>query len=154
MITPLQKAQQEWVLNTTPHCKDHFYENGKWAWTDQFRKRDQAIALINWDCDDIEITKLEKLPGAGRGAANPLVNVLKELADKYHIRISCQVRPYTPDNPLPDEPLITEQEKLEAWYEKRGFQLFTRGKPASTYAWYPDIPSIYTNDDSGSWLAS
>ncbi|MDD5141319.1 MAG: hypothetical protein PHY43_13790 [Verrucomicrobiales bacterium] len=148
-MTPLQQAQQEWVVNTTPHCKDHFYDNGKWQGTDQFRKFGQAIALINWHGDDIEITKMEKVPGASRRAADSLVNFLKELSRKYHFRISCQVRYYTPDKPLPDGPLIMEQEKLEAWYEKHGFKLFTRGKPASTYAWYPDVPSIYTDDDSG-----
>jgi len=149
MKTPLQHAQQEWEDNTTPHPKEHFYENGKKQGTDEFRKRGQAIALVNWGCEDIEITKLEKLPGAGKGAANPLVNFLKELANKHHIRISCQVRPYTPDKPFPDEPIITEQEKLEAWYEKHGFQLITQGKPAPTWAWYPDVPSNYADDVSG-----
>jgi len=82
-MTPLIQAQQEWVVNTTPHYKDHFHKNGKWAWTDKFRKHGQAIALINWDCEEIQITKMEKLPDAGRGTAIPLVKFLKALADKY-----------------------------------------------------------------------
>jgi hypothetical protein len=131
------------------HPKEHFYENGKWACTDQFRKRGQAIALINWDSEYIEITKLEKLPDGGREAAIPLVEFLKSLADKYHVQISAHVKRYTPDSPWPDDYPIPSQEKLEAWYEKRGFQLFTQGKPAPTWAWYPDVPRIYTDDSSG-----
>jgi hypothetical protein len=149
-MIPLQQAQQEWEVETTSHPKDHFYENGKkQEGTDQFRKRGQAIALINWDGEYIEIKKLEKLPGGGRGAAIPLVNFLKALADKYHIRLSGQAKPYTPDPPLPDDPIITEQEKLEDWYKKHGFQIFTQGKPAPTWIWYPDVPRIYTDDGSG-----
>jgi hypothetical protein len=149
-VTPLQLAQKEWECETTPHPKQHFYENGKkQKGLHEFRKCCQAIALINWNGDEIEITKLEKLPGAGQGAAIPLVNFLKALADKHHIRLWGQAKTYTPDPPRPEGPFPT-QEQLEAWYKRLGFQLFTRGKTAPTWIWYPDIPPDYTNDDAGS----
>jgi hypothetical protein len=149
-MTPLQLAQKEWECKTTDHPKQHFYKNGKKReGMDEFRKYGQAIALINWGCDFIEITKLEKLPGADRGAAIPLVTFLKALADKYHIRLNGQVQPYTPDPPWPDDERIPKQEELEAWYERRGFQLCTQGKPAPTWIWYPDVPRIYTDSGSG-----
>jgi hypothetical protein len=142
-MTPLKEAEQEWVVNTTPHCKDHFYENGKWAWTDEFRKRDQAIALINWECDDIEIKKLEKLPDSNKGAADSLVKLLKELADKYKIRIFCRVKPYTPDPPWSDDERVPTLQKLKNWYQQHGFHFsFTSGNPYPM-AWYPDIPAEY-----------
>jgi len=142
-MTPLKQAQQEWVVNTTPHYKDHFHKNGKWAWTDEFRKRDRAIALINWECGDIEINKLEKLPGADKGAADSIVKLLKELADKYHIRISCRVKPYPPDPPWSDSERVPSLQKLKTWYENRGFRLdFTPENPYPM-AWYPDIPAEY-----------
>ena len=149
MTTPLRLAQQDWEVNTTPHPKQHFYSNGKkQEGLQEFRKYNQAIALINWDGEYIEITKLEKLPDSDRGAAIPLVDFLKALADKYLVRISGQAKSYTPDPPWIEELPIT-QEQLEAWYKKRGFQLFTRGKPAPTWIWYPDVPLIYADDGSG-----
>ena len=141
-MTPLQQAQQEWEANTTLHPKQHFYKNGKkQVGKQQFRKLNQAktIALLNW-CEYIEITKLEKLPGAGRGAAIPLVDFLQGLAKKYNIRISGHVKPYKPDPPWPDDEHIPTQEELEAWYQKHGFHLCTRGKPGAVKLWYPDVP--------------
>ena len=149
IVTPLQLARKEWESETTDHPKQHFYENGKkQGGLDDFRKYRQAIAFIKWDGEDIEITKLEKLPGAGRGAAIPLVNFLKTLSDKYHIRLWGQAKSYIPDPPRPEGPLLT-QEQLEAWYKRQGFQLCTQGKPAPTWIWYPDIPGFYMDDESG-----
>ena len=149
MTTPLQQAQQDWKAKTTEHPKQHFYKNGKKQdGLQHFRKYDQAIALINWDGEHIEITKLEKLPGTSKGAAIPLVDFLKALAVKYGIRITGQVKPYTPDPPWTKEPPIT-QEQLEAWYKKLGFRLFSRDKHATTWIWYPDFPPNLTDDNSG-----
>lgn len=150
MTIPLQQAQQDWENKTIPHPKQHFNKNGKkQEGLQDFRKYEQAIALINWEGEYIEITKMEKLPEAGRGAAIPLVNFLKTLADKYQLRIRGLVNPYIPDPPRPDEPPIT-QEQLEAWYEKCGFQLLAQGKPAPTWIWYPDIDPIYLDDSPSS----
>lgn len=149
MTTPLQQAQQDWEAKTADHPKQHFYENGKkQEGLQDFRKYGQAIALINWAGETIEIKKMEKLPGAGRGASIPLVNFLKTLADKYHLHIWGQVKPYTPDPPRPEGPPLT-QEQLEVWYKKRGFQLFRRDKDASTWMWYPDIPNILIDECLG-----
>lgn len=149
-MTPLQRARQEWEANTTPYRKEHPISKFRPVFhTHEFRQFGQAIALLNWPDECLEIAKLEKLPAAGRGAAIPLVNFLEVLADNHHIRLSCQVKPYKPDPPWPDNERIPSQEELEAWYKKRGFQLFTRGKPASTQAWYPDVPLDYMDGDCG-----
>jgi hypothetical protein len=145
-MTPLQQAQQEWEAVTTPHPKQHFYENGKkQVGKHQFRKFGQAIALLNW-CENIEMTKLEKLPSGGRGATIPIVEFLKTLADNYHIRIFGHVKPYTPDPPWSDDEYIPTQEELEAWYKKRGFHLCMRGKLGAVALWYPDVPHFETDD--------
>lgn len=151
-MNPVQLVRQEWMTNTTRHPKQHRISEFRPVFhTHEFRQHGQAIAWLNWTDDYIDIAKLEKLPGAGRGAAIPLVEFLKTLSDKYHIRLSCQVNPYTPDPPWSDDERKPSQEELEGWYRKRGFRLFTRGKPAPTWAWYPDAPCSYT-DKSSSYL--
>ncbi|MGA3283973.1 MAG: hypothetical protein ABSD57_05910 [Verrucomicrobiota bacterium] len=149
-MTPIQLAEKEWEANTTPHPKMHRISEFRMEFRKhEFRQYGEAIALLNWPQDCLEIAKLERLPGVGRGATTPLVIFLKSLADKYHIRLSCLVKPYKPDLPWPDDERIPTQEELETWYKKRGFQLLTQEKPAPTWAWYPDIPRIYTDGGSG-----
>jgi hypothetical protein len=140
-MTPLQRAFEEWEANTTPHPKKHPLSKFRPTFhTHEFRQYEQAIALLNWTEDCIEIAKLEKLPGRVRGAAIPLVKFLKSLADKYHVRIFGHVKPYTPDPPWPDDEHIPTQEELEAWYKKHGFHLCKRSKLGAVALWYPDIP--------------
>jgi hypothetical protein len=150
-MTPFQRAREEWEANTTPHPKKHSLSKFRTEefLTHEFRQFGQAIALLDWAEDCIEINKLEKLPCGGRGAAIPIVNFLKMLADKYHVRLSGQAIPYTPDPPWCDDERIPSQEELEGWYERRGFQLDRQGKPVPTWIWYPDVPRIYTDDSSG-----
>src|ERR1700733_1278742 len=147
-MTSLQQAQQEWEVIATLHPKQHFYENGKkQEGEQQFRKFEQAIVLLNW-CEYIEITKLERLPDGGRGAAIPLVEFLKKLANKYHVRISGHVKPYKPDSPSLKGEHIPTQKELEVWYRKRGFYLCTRrSELGAVVLWYPDVPHFDTEDD-------
>ncbi|MEI6073991.1 MAG: hypothetical protein WCS94_00360 [Verrucomicrobiota bacterium] len=149
-MTPLQQAENEWETNTVLYPKEHQISKFRREFrTHDFRRFEQAIALISWTGEYIEIQKLEKLPEGGRGAAYPLVNFLKALADKYHVRLSGQAKPYKPDPPWPDDHPIPSKEELEAWYIRRGFHLFSQEKSAPTWIWYPDVPSIYTDDRSG-----
>jgi hypothetical protein len=122
-MTPIQRAQQEWVANTKPFCKDHFYENGKWQGTDQFRQFDKAIALLNWNEDCIEILKLETLQPR-QGGPTRLICFLKCLADRYKISLWGHARLYKLDPPFPEGRLLTKEE-LFAFYERQGFQLRT-----------------------------
>ena len=146
-MTPLQLAQKEWEDNTTCHPKKHQISKFRLVFhTHEFRQFEQAIALLNWSGDCIEITKLEKLPGQRRGAAIPLVKFLKTLADKYNVRIFGHVKPYTPDPPWPDDEHVPTQEELEAWYKKHGFQLSAKGKLGAVALWYPDVPRFDTDD--------
>jgi hypothetical protein len=149
-MNPVQLARQEWETSTLPHPKNHRISQFRMVFhTHEFRQFGRAIAWLDWADDSIEIKKLEKLPDAGRGAAIPLVTFLETLADKYHIHLWCQAKPYTPDPPWPEDERIPSQEELEEWYMKRGFRLLTRGKPAPTWAWYPDIPHIYMDQSKG-----
>jgi hypothetical protein len=149
-MTPLQRAREEWEANTTPHPKKHPLSKFRPAFhTHEFREFAEAIAWVEWDGKYIEIKKIEKIPCAGRGAAIPIVNFLKVLADKYHVRLWGQAKSYTPDPPWCDDERILSQEELEAWYERLGFQLVRQRKPAPTWIWYPDIPRNYVDDGSG-----
>jgi hypothetical protein len=146
MKTPLQLAQDEWEGKTQPNPKSHPVDlAGKVVHIHDFRKYGQAIALLNFDSEYIEITKLEKIPGAGRGAAIPLVEFLKAIADKYSLRLYGHATIYIPDPPIPEGPFPT-QEELEIWYLNRGFKLRTKGKPAPVVIWYPDVPLIASDD--------
>ena len=133
------------MLHRKKHQISKFREEFR---THDFRRFEKAIALINWKGEYIEIAKLEKLPDGGKGAANPLVNFLKALADKYHVRLSAQAKPYTPDPPWPEDYSIPSQEELESWYERRGFHLHTQRKPAPTWIWYPNAPDTDQDGDS------
>ncbi len=148
-MTPLQRARDEWEVNTTPHPKMHRMSEYREVFDKQeFRQFGLAIALLRWTEDCIQIEKLEKLPRGGRKAAIPIVNYLKTLADKYHVHLSGKAIPYTPDPPWPDDERILSQKELVAWYERRGFQLYRQGQSTPPWIWYPDIPPIYTDGDS------
>jgi hypothetical protein len=140
-MTPLQQAEIDWKKATTSHPKRYRISEFREEYrTHEFRSFQQAIALLNWPEDCIQIEKVEKLPDTGGGAAIPLIDFLKLLSDKYDIRLSCRVKPYTPDPPWSDGERVPSLQKLKTWYENRGFQLdFTPENPYPM-AWYPDIP--------------
>src|SRR5712671_155522 len=118
-MTPLQLARQEWEQQTTPCPKIHYI--GKKPFTEDFRQYGQAIAWLGWESEYIEITKIEALQ-AGQGAAKQLIEFLKILSDKYHIRLFGNAVIYPPDPPVPFGTLLS-QEQLEDWYSKLGFRL-------------------------------
>lgn len=138
-MTQVQQAKRDWEEKTSPHAKRHCVSKIRGTYrTEEFQKFGQAIALINWPEGSIDLVKLEKLPDAGRGAAVPLIDFLKSLADKYRLCIQAHVRPYTPDPPWSERKPSLEE--LKAWYQKRGFKLFPGGDPEFPWAWYPDAP--------------
>lgn len=118
IMTPLQLAQKEWERKTQPHPKRHPVDKAGRVHIHDFLKYGQAIAFLNFDVEYIERTKLEKLPGVGRGAAIPLVEFLKSIADKYHLDLYGHAKTYTPYPPISKGP-VPSQEDLEAWYRKR-----------------------------------
>ncbi|HZF02558.1 MAG TPA: hypothetical protein VE344_11785 [Methylomirabilota bacterium] len=121
-MTPLQKAQQEWEANTTPHCKKHSLSKFRPAsHIHEFRRFEKAIALLNWTENCIEITKFETLQPGGGGATH-LIKFLKTIADKYQIPLCGHAIKYDPDPPIPEGHLLTK-EQLEGFYKKHGFQL-------------------------------
>ena len=135
-MSPLQCARQEWEDSTKPFPKNHWI--GKDCHVDDFRLYSGAIAWIEWGDGRIFISKLEALQ-TSQGAAARLVEFLKALADKYHLHIVGRSKVYPPDPPAPEGPLLS-QEQLDAWYQKRGFQLRKiRDNDASDFG-YPDIP--------------
>jgi hypothetical protein len=139
-MTPLQCAREEWEANTTPCPKKHSLSKFRTTFhIHEFRKFGQAIAWLKWNDDYIEITKLEKLPGAGRRAGTPLIEFLKSIADKHHIRLFGNATIYQPDPPRPEAPLLP-QEQLEAWYKKHGFQLYKNIETGIVELWYPNAP--------------
>jgi hypothetical protein len=141
-MTPLQRAREEWEANTTSHPKKHSISKFRPAFhIHEFRKFGQAIAWLKWDGDYIEITKFEKLPGAGRQAGTPLVEFLKSVADKYQIRLFGNATIYQPDPPIPEGPLLS-QDQLEIWYKKHGFQLYKSIKSGIVELWYPNAPQV------------
>jgi hypothetical protein len=120
-MTPIQKAQQDWENNTTLHLKKHLISRFRPVFQIQeFRQFGNAIAMLNWSGDCIEITKFETLR-PNEGAATRLIEFLKSLADKYQVRLWGHARPYEPDSP-PTGHLLTKEE-LEEFYKKHGFQL-------------------------------
>jgi len=121
-ITPLQRARDEWEANTTPHPKMHrISEYREEFLKHEFRQFGQAIALLNWAEDCIEITKFETLQPGGGGATR-LIQFLKTLADKYQVQLWGHARRYDPDPPMPEGHLLIKED-LEVFYKKRGFEL-------------------------------
>jgi hypothetical protein len=118
-MTPLQCARQEWERGTTPHHKNH--PVGKIFHIHEFRQFGQAIALLNWAENQIEIAKFETLQ-PNQGAAARLIKFLKTLADKYQIQLWGHARTYLPDAPVPIGQLLTK-DQLDNFYRKQGFQL-------------------------------
>jgi hypothetical protein len=87
----------------------------------EFRQFGEAIALLQWADDRIEIAKFETLQ-PNRGAATQLVEFLKTLADKYQVELWGHAKTYLPDPPVPQGQLL-DKEQLEDFYSKHGFQL-------------------------------
>src|ERR1017187_8042906 len=122
-MTSLRRAREEWEANTAPHPKWHQVSTFRPVFhTHEFRQFGQAIAWLEWDASYAELKKLEKLPGANRGAGTLLLQFLKSLADRHQIRLSGNAIVYEPDPPIPDGPLL-RQEQLESWYKNPGFQV-------------------------------
>lgn len=121
-MTQLLRARREWDANTKPHPKQHRASEFRPEFrTHEFRQFGQAIALLNWIEDRIEITKVETLQ-PGSGGPSRLIEFLKTLADKYQISLWGHARKYDPDPPMPKGHLLTKDE-LEIFYRKRGFEL-------------------------------
>jgi hypothetical protein len=137
MTTPLQQAQQEWEAHTTPRPKNHTYgKRNPEIIVHEFRQFDKAIALMNWDGNRIEITKLETLQ-PGQGGATRLIFYLKALAHKYHVPLWGHARVYEPDPPIPVGPLL-DYEKLIKFYLKHGFQLREIDANTSEFSYFPN----------------
>jgi hypothetical protein len=121
-MAPLRQAEKEWETNTTPHPKKHRISEFRMEFlTHEFRQLGQAIALLNWAADRIEIIKFETLQPGG-GSATRLIEFLKTLADKYEIPLWGHAKKYDPDPPMPKGHLLTKDE-LEIFYKNRGFEL-------------------------------
>ncbi|HEX3625232.1 MAG TPA: hypothetical protein VH280_07395 [Verrucomicrobiae bacterium] len=138
-MTRTQQAKKDWDQNTSVHRIGPRVSNSQGTHQNlDYQQFGQAIALVYWPEDYINLAKLEKLPGAGRGAAVPLIDFLKSLADKYRLCIQAHVRPYTPAPPWSERKPTLEE--LKGWYQRRGFRLFPGGDPEFPWAWYPDAP--------------
>jgi hypothetical protein len=140
-MTPLQQAREEWEQNTVACPKIHYI--GKNPYQHEFRQYGKAIAWLEWDDEFIEIKKIETLQ-QGQGAATKLVEFLKTLADKYHVRLFGNAVIYPPDPPAPEGHLFT-QAQLESWYGKHGFILRKIRNTGITAIWYPNIPPNSTS---------
>lgn len=139
-MASLQRAREEWEANTTPLPKQHRVSGFRMAFrTHEFRQFGQAIAWLEWDGKYGDLKKLEKLPGAKRGAGTLLLQFLKSLADKHQIRLFGNATVHEPDPPIPDGPLLS-QEQLESWYKKHGFQLCRTVRSDIVEIWYPGVP--------------
>ena len=137
LLTPLQRAMQEWEQMTTPCPKIHY--DKETAYREEFRQYGQAVAWIELESDCIQITKIEPLLQARKGAVKQLVELLKGLADKYHVRLYGTAVVYPPDPPVPVGELRSQKE-LEDWYKGLGFQLRRMGGKGLIEIWYPDAP--------------
>lgn len=122
---------------TTPCTKIHYI--GKTPSFDEFRQYGQAIAWLEWESDYILISKMEAVLQARQGAAKQLVEFLKSLADKYHVRLFGHAVVYSPDPPVPVGDLLN-QKQLEDWYVRRGFQLRRIRGTDKSAIWYPEAP--------------
>ena len=137
-ITPLQRAREEWEVNTTPHPKKHPLSEFRPAFhTHEFRQFGQAIAWLDWSEACIEIKKLETLQPGGGGPTR-LIKFLKALADKCQAPLWGHARAYDPDPPLPKGHLLTKEE-LEAFYRKHGFQLRKVDDDTSEIKYIPNL---------------
>jgi len=137
-MTPLQRAQEEWEANTTPHPKKHLLSKFRTAFhIHEFRQFGEAIALLDWAKDCIVITKLETLQPGGCGPSR-LIEFLKALADKYQVSLWGNARIYEPDPLVPEGHLLTK-DQLENFYKKRGFQLRKIDADTSEISYIPKI---------------
>lgn len=121
-MTLLQQAKQEWEVNTKLYCKKHPISKFRPAFLKhKFRQYGNALAMLNWSQECIEISKFETLE-AGSGDATRLIIFLKSISDKYQIPLCGHARIYEPDPPMPKGHLLTK-EQLEGFYKKLGFNL-------------------------------
>ena len=107
---------------------------------EDFRRRGNAIAWLQWNEDCIEIKKLETLFPHG-GGPTQLITFLKSLADEFQIPLWGHARIYELDTAFSKEQLLI-QEELEAFYKKRGFELRTIDADTSEIKYIPSLPSI------------
>ena len=134
-LSPVELAWQEWHNHTTPHARlQYFHET---AFSYEFRRYGQAIALLEPKGDYIFISKLETLQ-ACRGAAKGLIEFLKQLSDKHEVRLFARAIAYKPDPPVPSGHLLTQAELLE-WYGKLGFRVWPINRQSADVG-YPDLP--------------
>ena len=137
IMNPLQLAMKEWEDKTTPQHKER--KGGKKIRIQEFRKYGEAIAWLELDSKHIVIKKIEKLSCEGRGVGTALIEFLKSLADKYQVRLFANVAAYELEPPIANCPTLS-QDKLEAWYQKHGFQLRRILNSDIPVIWYPDAP--------------
>jgi hypothetical protein len=139
-MTPIEQAQQEWDANTTAYPKIHhvrpIVRNNPITFPEDFRQFDKAIALLNWNSDCIEITKLETLQPR-QGGPSRLIGLLKRIADKYQLMIWGHARPYEPDPPFPVGGIITK-DQLDNFYRRHGFVLREIDSYASEIKYVPN----------------
>jgi len=134
----LGQARKDWEDNTASAPKT--VERGeykKWTEDHDFRRFGEALAWLDWNDGIIEIKKLETL-NPGNGGPSRLLKFLQSIADKYGLRISAWIVAYSPDPPIPEGKLLTQQE-LENWYARRGFQI-KRNPCGGAFGWYPTAP--------------
>jgi hypothetical protein len=106
---------------------------------EDFRRFDNAIAWLQWNEDCIEIKKLETLL-PHRGGPTQLIKFLKALADEFQVPLWGHARLYELDAAFLKEDLLA-QEKLEAFYKKRGFELRKIDANTSEIKYIPNLPS-------------
>jgi hypothetical protein len=96
-------AESEWNRITTSYPRKEIRRRKEV--TDPFRKYGNAMAWVEWNCV-CTIVKIEALH-VRTGAAQRLLANLKEICDKYGIRIFGNATPYEPPGRSNIEELLT-----------------------------------------------
>jgi hypothetical protein len=97
------------------------------------------MAWVEFNCEHIEIKKLERAIPPVRGGPTRLVEALKTIARKHGLPITGAAIAYLPDPPAPPGPVLSQKE-LEGWYDSLGFKL-VRERNGTVFFWYPAPPS-------------
>jgi hypothetical protein len=107
-------AQQEWLSRTVESDRPNLSDCGRQQLG--LRQYGNADAWLEWNRHEVTLLKLEAR-GSG-GSAIPLVDLLKELADRHGLRLIGTVTAY-----CTDERRTADLAKVIAFYWKNGFHV-------------------------------
>ncbi len=124
----INAAFEAWLDATEP-CTDGVDPDDA---TLRYRRHGHTRAALETESDYLVLCRIDT-PQAhrGQGGASGLIELLKEICDRYHVTLLGQALAYDGGG-LPQDALLD-------WYGRHGFEI-DRGRTAQPLVWYPRRP--------------